>query len=424
MTVTKKTRVTAWVIGLLSLGLATALSVVTVATGVASELGLLAWVWATPILGLILVVRVGALRMGALMLAIGLSGSLAYLGASIPSDPAYLAWVPVLLFSNVGWTAFLALTIAGLPLLFPTGYPPGPRWRPVLISLLVLLVSSAVMSTLSPTVELFCSDAASSEADCATWQTSGEALAIEDCGPVGGPAGEGVECTVVLGNPVGISWVPELEGSLVGNVAYAGLLTTSVLAIISLAIRLRSAGGQERQQIKFLFVAVGGMVGFTILEVVVEEILGGSIPGSEFIEFLLWAAIPISIFLAISRYRLYDIDRIISRTVSYGLVVALLAGVVAIVAGVVGTRFSDPLIVAATTLAVAAAFNPLRSRVQRMVDRKFNRSRYDVERVMAEFTATLQDQLDPGGVVAGWTEVVATTMEPASLGVWTRSQLP
>ena len=421
MNMTKKTRVAAWVIGLLSLGLTVASSVVNVASGVALELGLLAWVWATPVLGLILVVRVGALRMGALMLAIGLSGSLAYLGASIPNAPAYLAWLPVLLFSDVGWTAFLALTIAGLPLLFPTGYPPGPRWRPVLVVLLVLLVSSTVMAAFSPNVNLFCSDVVPSETDCVTWQASGEALAIEDCGPAEGPAGEGIECTVVLDNPVGVSWVPELEGTSVGNLAYAGLLTTSVLAIISLAVRLRRAGRQERQQIKFLFVAVGGMIVFTIVEVVVEEILGGSIPGSEAIEFLLWSSIPISIFLAISRYRLYDIDRIISRTVSYGLVVALLAGVVAIVAGLVGTRFSDPLVVAATTLAVAAAFNPLRGHVQRMVDRKFNRSRYDVKRVMAEFTATLRDQLDPVGMVAGWTEVVATTMEPTFLGVWTRT---
>ena len=421
MTMTRKARVTAWVIGLLSLGLAVASSVVTVASGVTLELGLLAWVWATPVLGLILVVRVGALRMGALMLAIGLAGSLAYLGASMPSDPAYLAWLPVLLFGDVGWTAFLALTIAGLPLLFPTGYPLGPRWRPVLIALLVLLVSSAVMATFSPRVDLFCSDAPSSEADCATWQASGEALAIEGCEPVGGSAGGGVECTVVLDNPVGVSQVPELEGSLVGNVAYAGLLTTSVLAIISLAIRLMRAGGQERQQIKFLFVAIGGMVVFTIVEVVVEEFLDGSIPGSEVIEFLLWSSIPISIFLAISRYRLYDIDRIISRTVSYGVVVALLAGIVAIVAGVVGTRFSDPLVVAATTLAVAAAFNPLRIRVQRMVDRRFDRSRYDAEWVISEFAATLRDRVDPGGVVNGWTDVVANTMQPASLGVWTRS---
>jgi hypothetical protein len=86
----------------------------------------------------------------------------------------------------------------------------------------------------------------------------------------------------------------------------------------------------------------------------------------------------------------------------------------------VGTRFTDPLVVAATTLGVAALFNPIRRRVQRLVDRRFNRSRYDQERVMVEFTSTLRDLVDPDEVVAGWLTSVAETMQPSSSGVWVR----
>jgi hypothetical protein len=130
--------------------------------------------------------------------------------------------------------------------------------------------------------------------------------------------------------------------------------------------------------------------------------------------------IAVAISVALLRYRLYDIDRVVSRTATYALVVGVLAGAVALVAAVVGTRFTDPLVVAATTLGVAALFNPIRRRVQRLVDRRFNRSRYDQERVMVEFTSTLRDLVDPDEVVAGWLTSVAETMQPSSSGVWVR----
>jgi hypothetical protein len=134
-------------------------------------------------------------------------------------------------------------------------------------------------------------------------------------------------------------------------------------------------------------------------------------------------SIPVAATLAILRYRLYDIDRIISRTVSYAIVIGLLALVYAL--GVTGlTTLLDtdsPLVVAASTLAAAALFNPLRRWVQRRVDHRFNRSRYDAERVMASFTGSLRDQVDPDQVLEGWVSVVNETMKPATAGVWVRS---
>lgn len=129
---------------------------------------------------------------------------------------------------------------------------------------------------------------------------------------------------------------------------------------------------------------------------------------------------PIAIGVAITRYRLYEIDRIVSRTVSYTVVVTLLAAVVAAVAAVVGTRFQSPLVVAGTTLGVAAAFSPLRIRVQRLVDRRFNRSRYDHERVAQSFSASLSDRIDLDQIVQGWVGVVSQTMAPRSIAVWTK----
>ena len=130
--------------------------------------------------------------------------------------------------------------------------------------------------------------------------------------------------------------------------------------------------------------------------------------------------IAIGVGLAIARYRLFDVDRFVARTVTYSLVVGLLVGAVALAAGLVGTMFDSPLVVAATTLGVAAVFNPLRRRVQAVVDRRFNRSRYDAERVMDEFAGTLRARTDPVGVVDGWMGVISETMQPAAIGVWTR----
>jgi hypothetical protein len=128
--------------------------------------------------------------------------------------------------------------------------------------------------------------------------------------------------------------------------------------------------------------------------------------------------------MAITRHRLYEIDRLISRTVSYTIVIGLLA--VLYVAGLTGlTTLLDTdsqLAVAGSTLAVAALFNPLRRRVQATVDHRFNRSRYDAERVMDGFTWSLRDEVDPDRVVAGWMSVVNETMKPIASGVWVRSQ--
>ena len=136
------------------------------------------------------------------------------------------------------------------------------------------------------------------------------------------------------------------------------------------------------------------------------------------------ASIPIAITIAVLRHRLYDIDRLVSRTVSYAVVVGLLAavffGIIALLTSLLETQ-SD-VTVAASTLSVFALFNPLRKRVQNGVDRRFNRSRYDSGRVMDGFAASLKDRVNSDEVVAGWVGVVNQTMEPSTIGVWLRDR--
>jgi MFS family permease len=257
-----------------------------------------------------------------------------------------------------------------VPLLFPTGSPPSPRWRWVArtCAMAVLLIFGGLAIV--------------------AW--------VE-----GGDTQMNVECTT-LGGCV----------SLVGSFA---LLTSALAAVTSLVVRWRRSSGVERAQLRWL------VPSFVILLVGQLAEFGGaqdSWVASVFgIGLIL---VPISIGLAITRYRLYEIDRIVSRTVSYALVVGLLVAAVAGVATLAGSRFQEPWLVAATTLGVAALFNPLKRQVQGLVDRRFNRSRYDAELVIEEFTSTLQDEVEASGVTEGWLAVVDRTMQPASMGVWVR----
>ena len=132
-------------------------------------------------------------------------------------------------------------------------------------------------------------------------------------------------------------------------------------------------------------------------------------------------ALPVSLGVGILKFRLYDIDRIISRTVAYAIVTGLLLGLYAglVLLATQVLRFHAPVAVALSTLAAAALFSPLRRRVQRTVDRRFNRARYDAEQTVAAFAARLQDHVELGEVRADLLDVVSAALEPAHLSVWT-----
>jgi hypothetical protein len=182
----------------------------------------------------------------------------------------------------------------------------------------------------------------------------------------------------------------------------------------------RRANGERRQQLKWLM--TGAVIAVAGLALIAfgppKDQTSGRVVRD--LAFLALAALPVSMGVGILKYHLYDIDRLISRTLSYALVTGLLAGVYA--GGItLATRvlpFSSPVGVAASTLAAAALFNPLRRRVQRAVDRRFNRARYDAEATVAGFAARLKDAVDLDPVRDDLANVVQQTLEPAHLSVW------
>jgi hypothetical protein len=191
-----------------------------------------------------------------------------------------------------------------------------------------------------------------------------------------------------------------------------------VASVAAVVIRFRRGDSVEREQLKWPLWAV------LFFGTVYGVVAVGADPGGAFeIAFgLALAAIPVSIAIAVLKYRLYEIDRIISRTVSYLVVAALLGGVyvgsVALVTILLPAE--SALAVAISTLAVAALFNPVRRRVQAGIDRRFNRARYDTQQVMDRFATTLRDRLDVTELSLGWREVVTETMEPSAVSVWIR----
>jgi hypothetical protein len=200
------------------------------------------------------------------------------------------------------------------------------------------------------------------------------------------------------------------------------ILVLSLGFIFRQALSFRRSSGERRQQLKWL--ASGA--GVTIVCLVLAVAFGTNSTTSmlqEWVDNFFWfglAALPVSMGVAILRYRLYEIDRIISRTLAYtvvtGLLVAVYAGLVLLSTHVLA--LSSSVAVAASTLAAAAAFSPLRRRVQRTVDHRFNRAQYDADVTVAAFAGRLQDEVDLDSVQADLAGVVTNTLEPAHLSVW------
>ena len=223
-----------------------------------------------------------------------------------------------------------------------------------------------------------------------------------------------------------------IEGNLSSDVGCEGtgscmalwglvvVLGCAVLSVVSFVVRWRRSREMEREQLRWLILPFIAL----ILSLLVE--FSGNDESMFALGFLGlgFFLVPVAIGIAVLKYRLYEIDRIISRTLAYVVVVGFLgaiytAGAVWLPSVLLGEE-TPPLFVAGSTLAVAALFNPMRKRVQTWVDRRFNRSRYDAELVMDEFAGTLQDRTDAPEVVGGWVDVVSRTMQPSVIGVWVR----
>jgi hypothetical protein len=220
-------------------------------------------------------------------------------------------------------------------------------------------------------------------------------------------------------NPLAI---PALAAPLQTVYGVTGPVTalTMVVAAGSLVLRFRRARGIERQQLRWL--AFAAALAPPAVVVTAAGILAEDLTVAGWAIGLYLAMLPVAIGASIVRYRLYDLDRIVSRTLAYGLLTVLLglgyAGVVLGLGQLLGRDSS--LVVAAATLAVAAAFQPARRRIQRAVDRRFNRRRYDAARTIQAFSARLRQQVDLEALTGELLAVVEQTMQPTRVSLWLR----
>ena len=327
--------------------------------------------------GTILVTRLPANRIGWLLLVGGLlfavSGGVSGLAdfglnvhpGSVPGA-VWLAWLS-------GWIALPSVVVAVvyLPLLFPTGRLLSPRWRSVAVAGAVAVVVGSVQSAF-------------------TAFTPGTYP----------PA---------VQNPLAVSGSIGDLLSLAGTVAVIVMIAVVFLALASLVVRYRRAVGVERQQLKW-FAAVVAIAGPALaIAILTSGTTSGTIAdvsGAAWgIAVISLALLPVAIGIAILRYRLYEIDRLISRTIGYATVTGprrrLRWGHPHVPGGPGAPDRRNTVSVAASTLVVAALFQPLRRRVQSRVDRRFNRARYDAERIVAAFAGRLRDEVDLGQLQTG-----------------------
>jgi hypothetical protein len=333
--------------------------------------------------GLVLTLRRPANPIGWLYAAAGLIWSL-----PIPGD----TWVDQLLAEHrplplaaqlsavVGEFNWAPATVLGviLPaLLVPDGRLRSRRWRPVAAAAVAAGVLALGGSGLAP-VEL-------------------EDTAIPNPFGLPGPAGGVAEAVGGLGT---LLWLVALVASLA-----------------CVVLRFRSSAGIERQQLRW--VAAGAAA-------TVAGLFGGVLtPQRSLLSSVLYASVlcvPVAVAVAVLRYRLWDLDRLISRTLTYTLVTALLVVPYLLIVPAAGrlAAGSGSLAVAAATLAAAALFQPLRRRVQDLVDRRFNRRRYDAARTVEDFAARLRDQVDLQALRGELLAVVDQTMQPAAASLWLR----
>lgn len=234
--------------------------------------------------------------------------------------------------------------------------------------------------------------------------------------------------TPQFNNPFGVGDPSSAESfEAVGAAGLALLLAATVASAVGLVLRFRRATGDERQQLKWLaFAAVHLAIGF--LFTALGQVVVGETNITDLGVIIAIPLIPIAIAVAILKYRLYDVDLVINRTLVYGLLTALLVGVYAVIAVSLGAAVrtvagqeNNSIVIAASTLAVAALFGPARRRIQGFIDRRFYRRKYDAARTLEIFSARLREQVDLDSLARELVGVVRSTMQPSHVSLWLRS---
>jgi hypothetical protein len=359
---------------------------------------------AFPLVGALIAAKRPKNAVGWLCLAVGLLWSLSgvfdyygYYGAAAPGSVPF----PVVAAGISDWIWVPAVGLLGtyVLLLFPDGRLPSRRWRPLgwLSGAVILLLSVGVMLAPGP---------------------------LDNLGGVRNPFGiEGAE------------WLTA------GAFALLPLLPLCMLAsALSLVLRYRRSGGEERQQIKWIAFAASVVVVVYAIAMIASVVFpeeswttAGSVWWLNLLTYVVLSSftlVPIAVGIAILKYRLYDVDLLINRTLVYGALTAILAalyfgGIVVLQRVFVAlTGEKSTLAVVASTLVIAAVFNPLRRRVQGFVDRRFYRSKYDARKTLDAFSAKLRDETNLDALSDDLVGVVRETMQPAHVSLWLRPELP
>jgi MFS family permease len=342
-------------------------------------------IMAFPVVGSLIVSRQTDHPIGWLLVTAGLAGALtifltSYVSAfAILPGRVWLAWVAQWI-----WAAFLGPTVLILQLL-PDGSVLTRRWRFVFWLTVGTLVVIALAVALIP-----------------------------------GPLADYPH----IKNPLGVKSLAGVLDVLSG-IGWILLVAAISLSAISLIVRYRRSSGERRQQLKWVAFAAGLIgVGWVLAAFsfgVGLERLGAFLIGMGLL------ALPVALGIAILKYRLYDIDLVINRTLVYGLLTALLVGVYVVLAVGLGTAVrsvaeqeNNSVVIAASTLAVAALFGPARRRIQAFIDRRFYRGKYDAARTLEAFSARLREEVDLDSLTGELLTVVRKTMQPAHASLWLR----
>jgi hypothetical protein len=364
----------------------------TVSAGLAADLGLAVAVLSFAGVGALLVVRGTGAVIGAICLALGLgSGVIGFAtawaaaglagGLPLDGDAVLAAWI-----SGWSWIPFPMLIVL-LCFLFPDGRLPSPRWRPLTAAIVGVCALLTVAGALRP-------------------------------GPLDPPL-------QALDNPFGVPALAGIAGA--AQVAFLVFDTSFVGAIAAQIIRFRRAGPSERAQQKW-FAAAASV--FALAYLASSITYGMGVPAAIadaliLLTILALAGVPIAIGLAVSRYRLYEIDRLISRSIGWGLVTSLLgalfAGAVLLLQAVLsGITQGETLAVAASTLLAFALFQPLRRRVQAVVDRRFDRAGFDRDRTAATYAERVRDVVAIDALAADLSQTVRGSLRPDRVILWLR----
>jgi hypothetical protein len=333
---------------------------------------------AVPVAGFVVASRRPENRIGWLFLVAGLSLGLGGFSSSyalhtLIASPGSLpagrvfGWL-----SNWVWGIAVAM-LAFLFLLFPTGQLRSRQWRP------------------------------------AAWFVGG-AFALVTASAL-------IAATRTWAHPFSLSG-PAIPGGLTGVLVLLNIVPLSaalLVSVVAVVVRFAKSSGEERSQLKWCAAAA------LVLAVEFVVSLWANSAAVNVLQSLAFLCLWTSIAIAVLKYRLYDIDRIISRTLAYAIVTGLLIGVYAglVLLATQVLTLKSPVAVAGSTLVAAALFNPLRRRVQWAVDRRFNRARYDADQTVAAFAARLKDAVDLDAVQADLASVVQRAVEPAHLSLWT-----